>query len=161
MNTINEMDVKLSPGATAGDKVRALRVAQKMSMAELSRRTGLSTRSICYYEKNERVPGVDAIKKLSVAFGVSTNFFMDDEEFSRQEQQDEFLSQVKKEYGSRGKAQAKKLLEDTNALFAGGELSEEEQSDFMDEMQELFVIAKKRAKMKRGSGRNTPQDQGK
>ncbi|MCD8188720.1 MAG: helix-turn-helix transcriptional regulator [Clostridiales bacterium] len=161
MNTINEMDVQLSPGATAGDKVRALRAAQKMSMAELSRRTGLSTRIICYYEKNERVPGVEAIKKLSSAFGVSTSFFMDDEEFSRQEKQDEFLSQVKKDYGSRGKAQAKKLLEDTNALFAGGELSEEEQVDFMDEMQELFVIAKKRAKMKHGSGRNTQPDQGK
>ncbi|MCD8068692.1 MAG: helix-turn-helix domain-containing protein [Lachnospiraceae bacterium] len=159
MSTINELAVNLSPDATMGDKVRALRAAQKMSMAELSRRSGLTTRAIRYYEDNERVPSVDAVKKLSAAFDVSTSFFLDDDEFRRQEKQDAFLEQVNKEYGSRGKAQARRLLEDTNALFAGGELSEEEQGDFIDEMQELFVIAKKRAKAKRGSSKNAQNSQ--
>lgn len=151
MSTINELAVTLSPNATIGDKVHALRTAQKMSKTELSRRTGLSTRSISYYEDNDRDPGVDAIRKLSAAFDVSTSFFLDDEEFNKQKKEEDFLAQIGKEYGSRGKAQAKRLLTDTQALFAGGELSEEEQSDFMDEMQELFVIAKKRAKERRNS----------
>lgn len=38
---------------------------------------------------------------------------------------------VRKKYGSRGVAQAKKIKEQTTALFAGGELSEEDQAAFI------------------------------
>lgn len=53
---------------------------------------------------------------------------------------------VRKKYGSRGVAQAKKIKEQTTALFAGGELSEEDQAAFIKEMEALFLDAKADAK---------------
>lgn len=149
MIEIKNATISLPPDATIGDKVHALRTALGISMSELARRSGISSRSISYYENNERVPGVDAIKRLSAAMEVTTSFFIDNDEFTRQENRDEFIARIKSEYGSKGAAQTKRLLDDTTALFAGGQLTEEEQNDFMDEMQELFVIAKKKAKAKR------------
>ena len=43
-------------------------------------------------------------------------------------------------------AQAKKIKEQTTALFAGGELSEEDQAAFIKEMEALFLDAKTDAK---------------
>lgn len=64
-NTGNNKETKitLSPDATMGDKIRAARISLGMSQAELSRRTGLTSRAIRYYESNNRTPTVDAIKK--------------------------------------------------------------------------------------------------
>ena len=42
--------------------------------------------------------------------------------------------------------QAKKIKEQTSALFAGGELSEEDQANFIKEMEALFLDAKEEAK---------------
>ena len=59
---------------------------------------------------------------------------------------DLFYADVRKKYGSRGVAQAKKIKEQTTALFAGGELSKEDQAAFIKEMEALFLDAKADAK---------------
>ena len=58
----------LTPDATNGDKIKALRTAQHMSMAELARRASMSDRAIRYIESNQREPSVDAIQKIAAAF---------------------------------------------------------------------------------------------
>ena len=70
--------ISIGPDATIGDKVRALRLSKKMTMADLARTSGLSDRAIRYIETNQRKPSIDAIKRLSAALGVATNFFMED-----------------------------------------------------------------------------------
>ena len=140
---LNTQDAKaeaattLAPDATNGDKIKALRTAQHMSMAELARRASMSDRAIRYIESNQREPSVDAIQKIAAALGVTTDYFMDDAIF---------YADVRKKYGSRGVAQAKKIKEQTTALFAGGELSEEDQAAFIKEMEALFLDAKADAK---------------
>ncbi|MCD8010701.1 MAG: helix-turn-helix domain-containing protein [Lachnospiraceae bacterium] len=141
-----EASSSLAPDATNGDKVRALRLAQGLSLAELARRTGLTSRAIRYMENNERTPSVDAVRRLSAALGVTTDYFMDNETFRRELQDDAFYTEVRQKYGSRGVAQAKKIQQQTTALFAGGELSGEDQLAFIEEMEEVFLIAKKEAK---------------
>lgn len=138
--------VTLSPDATNGDKIKALRTAQKMSLAELARRSGLSTRAIRYMEDNERTPSVDAIQKLSAALGVTTDYFMDDEIFQQELKDDQFYTKVRQKYGSRGVAQAKKIKQQTHALFAGGDLSEADRMAFIEEMEEIFFDSKEKAK---------------
>lgn len=49
----------VTPNATNGEKIKALRTAQGMSMAELSRRASMSDRAIRYIEAGEREPSVD------------------------------------------------------------------------------------------------------
>ena len=71
---LNTQDAKaeaattLAPDATNGDKIKALRTAQHMSMAELARRASMSDRAIRYIESNQREPSVDAICNASTAF---------------------------------------------------------------------------------------------
>jgi len=48
-------------------------------------------------------------------------------------------------YGSRGKRQAKNLLEGCRELFAGGELSDEDKFAFVTEIQQLFLASKQEA----------------
>lgn len=152
LNTLDAQDVRanaataLSPDATNGEKIKALRTAQGMSMAELARRASMSDRAIRYIESNQREPSVDAIQKIAAVLGVTTDYFMDDAAFQKELSDDQFYADVRKKYGSRGVAQAKKIKEQTTALFAGGELSEEDQSNFIKEMEALFLDAKEDAK---------------
>lgn len=149
---LNTQDVKataaatLAPDATNGDKIKALRTAQHMSMAELARRASMSDRAIRYIESNQREPSVEAIQKIAAALGVTTDYFMDEATFQQELNDDLFYADVRKKYGSRGVAQAKKIKEQTTALFAGGELSEEDQAAFIKEMEALFLDAKADAK---------------
>ncbi len=72
---LNTQDAKaeaattLAPDATNGDKIKALRTAQHMSMAELARRASMSDRAIRYIESNQREPSVEAIQKIAAALG--------------------------------------------------------------------------------------------
>ena len=149
---LNTQDAKaeaattLAPDATNGDKIKALRTAQHMSMAELARRASMSDRAIRYIESNQREPSVDAIQKIAAALGITTDYFMDEATFQQELNDDLFYADVRKKYGSRGVAQAKKIKEQTTALFAGGELSEEDQAAFIKEMEALFLDAKADAK---------------
>lgn len=79
-NLLDAQDVRaeaataLTPNATNGEKIKALRTAQGMSMAELSRRASMSDRAIRYIEAGEREPSVDAIQKIAAALGVTTDY---------------------------------------------------------------------------------------
>ena len=108
-----EASTTLAPDATNGDKIKALRTAQHMSMAELARRASMSDRAIRYIESNQREPSVDAIQKIAAAFGVTTDYFMDEATFQQELNDDLFYADVRKKYGSRGVAQAKKIKEQT------------------------------------------------
>lgn len=90
---------------------------------------------------------MDAIKKVSEALGLSTDYFIDDAAFQEQLEKEAFLAEAQEKYGSRGKAQAKRIAEETRALYAGGELSEADKQGFMEEMMEIFMEAKEEAKV--------------
>ena len=141
-----DAEVILGPDASIGDKLKALRLSKKITLAALSRSSGLSDRAIRYIENNERQPGIDAIKKLSAALDVSTSYFMDDDLFQEEVDKEEVLAEAKEKYGSRGKAQAERIYQQTQALFAGGQLSEEDRSAFRDLMIDLFFETKEEAK---------------
>ena len=141
-----DAEVILGPDASIGDKLKALRLSKKITLAALSRSSGLSDRAIRYIENNERQPGIDAIKKLSAALDVSTSYFMDDDLFQEEVDKEEVLAEAKEKYGSRGKAQAERIYQQTQALFAGGQLSEADRSAFRDLMIDLFFETKEEAK---------------
>ena len=59
---------------------------------------------------------------------------------------EEFISGAGELYGKRGQMQAAELLEQAAALFAGGSLSEDDELAFVNEIQQLYLDSKKRAK---------------
>jgi len=131
---------------TFGEKLRTLRKAKNMTIVELAGRCDITDRAIRYIEANKRTPGLEVTKKMSEALGVGTEYFMDDVLYKEEKEKEELLNGAMEKYGSRGKSQAKRIYEQTQALFAGGQLAEEDKEAFRDLMMDLFFETKEEAK---------------
>ena len=130
-----------------GEKIKSARTAANMTQKELAESIGVTTRTIQFYEQNKRQPkNATAIIKLAGALKVSTDYFLSTDELEKAQSQEVFLKEAGIKYGSRGKAQAKLILEQASALFAGGELEEEDQEAFMRTMTEIYFDSKQHAK---------------
>ena len=57
-----------------------------------------------------------------------------------------FITTAFAQYGTRGAAQAQQILDQTAAMFAGGDLSDEDKMAFLHEIQSLYFDSKKRSK---------------
>lgn len=140
--SIADASAQLTPSSTNGDKIKALRTAQHMSMAELARRASMSDRAIRYIESNQREPSVEAIQKIAAALDITTDYFMDETVFQHEIRDNLFYADILKKYGSRTIAQAKKIEAQTNALLVDPNFSENEKYAFIREMEDLLSAAK-------------------
>lgn len=122
-----------------GDKIKEQRIQRGLTQDELSSELGISKRTLCYYEQGKTHPkSREVYKKLASFFEMDVNYFLTEDE--------EFLTEVAEKYGRRGLSQAQAVLEQATALFAGGELSDEDKLSFIHELQELYLDSKDRAR---------------
>ena len=127
-----------------GEKIKELRTQKKMSQTELGKAVGVSLRTVRGWEVEGReVEGryprhKDLYYKLAEILGCDISYLMSEEE--------NFITEASEQYGSRGAKQAQMILEQTAAMFAGGDLSDEDQIEFLNEIQTLYLDSKKRAK---------------
>lgn len=143
-----------------GEKVKTARKLLKLSQIELSEMTGISTRSIYAYEQENIKPKRSKyITALAKALNVSTEYLMNDEETDplKNLESDYFLNKVNNEYGIKAKKEAKELLERTGALFAGGELDEEDRDVFMRSIMQVYLDTKNITTEKYGKKTNHPK----
>lgn len=124
---------------TFGEKVKNLRKTRGMNQTQLGQAVGVSLRTVRGWEVEGRYPKQhDLYQKLADTLGCDVAYLMTEEE--------SFITDVSEQYGSRGARQAQQILEQAAAMFAGGELSDEDKTAFMDEIQMLYLDSKKRAK---------------
>lgn len=118
-----------------GEKLRKMRESAGLTQAELGKLIGVSDRVVGYYEANVRFPKKpETLQKLSEVFNVSIDSLLGKEEA--------FLQKSAEQFGYTGNKQAKELLTNMQALFAGGELPEEDQDEFFRMMTEIYIEAK-------------------
>ena len=124
-----------------GEKVRLLRNEKKLSQTELGKMCGLSLRTIRNYEVDGRYPKQrEVYAKLAAALGCEINFLLSEDE--------EFVLQAQQTYGYKGARDAEELVAGVSALFAGGELSENDKDAVMRALQDAYWMAKERIKEK-------------
>lgn len=124
---------------TFGEKVKNLRKTKNMKQIQLADAIGVSLRTVRGWEVEGRYPKQhDLYQKLADTLGCDISYLMSEGE--------SFITEVTEQYGSRGAKQAQQILEQAAAMFAGGELSDEDKTAFMDEIQTLYLDSKKRAK---------------
>ena len=124
---------------TFGEKVKTLRKTKDMSQTQLAQAVGVSLRTVAGWENEGRYPKQHELyQKLADTLGCDVSYLMTEEE--------SFITEATEQYGSRGARQAQQILEQAAAMFAGGELSDEDKTAFMDEIQMLYLDSKKRAK---------------
>lgn len=119
-----------------GQKVQEQRKKAGVFQQELADALGITKRTLANYESGKSYPGSRALyRKMADFFGVDVNYFLAEDE--------EFLTMAAEMYGKKGQAQAKVILEQAAALFAGGELSERDEIAFLHDIQALFLESKK------------------
>ena len=122
-----------------GEKVKELRREKGISQTELGKYVGVTLRTVRGWEAEGRYPKKREIYgQLAKALGCDLSYLLTEEE--------SFITTASELYGSRGARQAEHILEQTAAMFAGGDLSEDDQIAFLNEIQSLYLDSKKRAK---------------
>ena len=118
------------------EKLRNARAAKHMSQTELANKTGMSLRTIQNYEMGTRLPkSRSTYDKLAEALEMDVDILLDENA--------EFVLRASKSYGGRGAKQAMDMVADIKALWAGGEMAEEDMDEIMQALQEAYWEAKK------------------
>lgn len=119
-----------------GEKLRKYRLEKGLTQGELAKRAGLGLNTINNYESGKTYPqNREVYKTLAKILGVDADHLHNEN--------DDFMTDVTAQYGSRGAKQAKELLAEVTGLFAGGEMADEDMREMVDAIQEAYLIAKK------------------
>lgn len=119
-----------------GEKIRTARTAKGLSQAELAEAAGLSRRAVQSYENENKLPKKrDTYRNLAEVLGVDESLLLDDSV--------DFVLRANEEYGAGAMRQAMNLVEDVKALWAGGEMEEEDIDEIMRAIQDAYWQAKK------------------
>lgn len=118
------------------EKLKNARTAKGWSQSELAEKTGISRRTIQNYELGSRMPKKrETYRILSETLGIDESVLLDENV--------DFVLRANEQYGSHAMRQAMDLVADVRALWAGGELEEEDMDEIMRALQEAYWDAKK------------------
>lgn len=138
------------------DKVKDARAARGLTQPQLSEMVGVSVRSIVAYEAGEKIPRQGTMLKLAKALQVSVKFLSDENCTNPAEdiEKDGYIEEARDLYGAKGGYDMEALLEQNRALFAGGELSQDQKDAYFSALMEAYVLAKEGARAKFGRKNN-------
>ena len=137
---------------TFSEKVKEARVSLGISQPQLGKKIGLSVRSVIAYEKGEKKPRPASMLKLAKALGVSVKFLSDDEceDPMADIEKDDYIAEARERNGAAGAKNMDELLSANTALFAGGELSQEQKDAFFEAVMKAYITCKEEARRKLG-----------
>lgn len=118
-----------------GERLKELRLERALSQKALADLSGMTERTIQNYEIAGMLPKRrETYERLAAALGVDVSVLLGEDEA--------FALAANTRYGSRGERQARAILDQVNALYAGGDLSEEDKDAFNRALQEAYWEAK-------------------
>lgn len=124
---------------TFGEKVRTARMKLNMTMDQLADVAGISKRALVNYETKGILPkSHDTYYRLAEALEMDVSVLMDENA--------EFVMKAGTLHGSRGAAQASKIISEIRGLYASGDLSEEDMDAMMRLIQDAYWVAKEKNK---------------
>lgn len=119
------------------EKLREKRLGANMTQEELSKLLGKSKRTVEGYESGAYYPRTrDVYARLSEIFSTDINWFLTEDETPAQDAAEK----------------AKQLIENARALYAGGELNEDDKDALARALMDAYFIAKKKQEQKRRKG---------
>ena len=140
---------------TFGEKIKNARLALNLSQIELAGKAGVTERSIYSYEQTGTFPKSTVLKKLAEALNVTVSYLLDEDESDKHANIDRelFFANVKSGFGYKGANEAHEVVSRAAALFAGGELDNEEKDFFFQSLMEVYLESKAEARDKFSSRR--------
>jgi len=137
---------------TFSDKIKLAREMAKLTQNELAREVGVSQRTIASYESGGARARRSTTEKLARALKVSVKYLSDDACIDplADIEKDGYIEQARELYGAKGVRDMDSLLQDNAALFAGGELSQEQKDAFFEAIMKAYITCKEESKKKFG-----------
>jgi len=125
---------------TFSDKIKRSREIANLTQRELAELVGVSQRTIAFYESGGAKARRSTIEKLARALKVSVKFLSDDNCIDPLDEieKDGYIEQARAMYGSKGVRDMEELLRDNAALFAGGELSQDQKDAFFEAVNAFY-----------------------
>lgn len=68
-----------------GDRIREIRVSKQMKQSDLAEKAGISRVAVGNYERNDRQPTADILKRIATALGVDPNALLEWEQMQYEE----------------------------------------------------------------------------
>lgn len=143
--------------ASFAEKVKQARIELGMTQAELGDATGVSLRMILDYEKGKKVPRQTTLLRLARALKVSSRFLTDDScsDPVADIGKDSYILEAHRAYGAKGGREIDRLLNESVALLAGGDVAQEEKDRFFEALMTAYVTSKEAAKKTYGRRKKT------
>ena len=137
---------------TFSDKIKRARYVANLTQEELADAIGVSRRTVASYESQGVVPRKSTLAKLASALKVSVKYLSNDEcnDPLADIEQDDYVAEARELYGEKGARDMEGLLAANTALFAGGELSQEQKDAFFNAVMTAYVTCKEEASKKFG-----------
>ena len=137
---------------TFSEKVRSAREMIEITQTDLAKEVGVSRRAIVAYETSGAIPRKSTLEKLARALKVSTKFLSDENcnDPLEEIEKDGYVEQARSLYGTNGARDIESLLRDNTALFAGGELSQDQKDAFFEAVMKAYITCKEEARSKFG-----------
>lgn len=135
---------------TLAQKIFGSRSKLGLSQKELGELAGVSSRSVIAYEKGEKKPRQSTLYALAKALKVSVKYLSDDSCTDPREdiETDDFHQEAHNQVGLSESRDIVRMLQENEALFAGGELSQAEKDIYFDALMTAYVNCKQKAKEK-------------
>ena len=132
---------------TTGEKIRDRRITLNMTQKDLADQVGTTVRTISSYEAAGSKPRGLNLRKLCTVLNVSEAYLLkdeiEDETYGLEEAP--YIERARAIYGKKGATDVEQLLTQTRAMFAGGDVPEEDKELFFQAVAEAYFANKKRA----------------
>lgn len=135
---------------TTGEKIKDRRITLNMTQKELADQVGTTVRTISSYEAAGSKPRGLNLRKLCTVLNVSEAYLLNDEIEDETYGLEEapYIESARVAYGKKGAADVEQLLTQTRAMFAGGDVPEEDKELFFQAVTEAYFANKQRASEK-------------
>lgn len=139
------------------EKVKEHRGQLGLSQQELANKAGIGVRTLTYYEQGKRSPQAAQLYKLASALGVSTEYLKNDEidDPSYGLDRMDYVEELRQKEGHRESLDLEKMLQENQALFAGGTISEQAKDAYFQAVMRAYIDCKEAAKETFGRKRPT------
>lgn len=135
---------------TTGEKIRDLRLSLGLKQSELAEKTEITIRTITNYETDARKPRGLQLRRLCEALNVTEDYLLNPEIDDPAYGMDTvaYVDAARAQYGTKGAMDMKQLLAANQALFAGGDIPEEDKDLFFSAVLAAYNQCKQEAREK-------------
>ena len=132
---------------TTGEKIRDRRITLNMTQKDLADQVGTTVRTISSYEAAGSKPRGLNLRKLCTVLNVSEAYLLNDEIEDETYGLEEaaYIERTRDAYGKKGADDITRLLTQTQAMFAGGDIPQEDKDLFFQAVTEAYFANKNRA----------------